>query len=109
MNNVILIGMPGSGKSTVGVLLAKALGYSFIDTDLIISRRAKKPLQNILNEDGIEAFLRLEEEVGESLECDHTVVATGGSMVVSEAAMRRLREAGRRSSWRGRRSRPQGR
>ena len=54
--------MPGSGKSTVGVLLAKALGYSFIDTDLIISRRAKKPLQNILNEDGIEAFLRLEEE-----------------------------------------------
>ena len=87
--------MPGSGKSTVGVLLAKALGYSFIDTDLIISRRAKKPLQNILNEDGIEAFLRLEEEVGESLECDHTVVATGGSMVVSEAAMRRLRDIGR--------------
>ena len=87
--------MPGSGKSTVGVLLAKALGYSFIDTDLIISRKAKKPLQNILNEDGIEAFLRLEEEVGESLECDHTVVATGGSMVVSEAAMRRLRDIGR--------------
>ncbi len=87
--------MPGSGKSTVGVLLAKALGYSFIDTDLIISRKAKKPLQNILNEDGIEAFLRLEEEVGGSLKCDHTVVATGGSMVVSEAAMRRLRDIGR--------------
>lgn len=87
--------MPGSGKSTVGVLLAKALGYSFIDTDLIISRRAKKPLQDILNEDGIETFLRLEEEVGGSLECDHTVVATGGSMVVSESAMRRLRDLGR--------------
>ena len=95
MNNIILIGMPGSGKSTVGVLLAKALGYSFIDTDLIISRRANKPLQKILDEDGIEAFLHLEEEVGGNLECDRTVVATGGSMVVSESAMRRLRELGR--------------
>lgn len=94
MNNIILIGMPGSGKSTVGVLLAKALGYSFIDTDLIISRRAEKPLQKILDEEGLESFLRLEREVGETLECEYTVVATGGSMVLSAGAMERLKKIG---------------
>lgn len=91
MANVILIGMPGSGKSTLGVLLAKALGYSFVDTDLIISRMADKPLQKILNEDGLDAFLELEEKVGRELECDKTVVATGGSMVLSEKAMQNLK------------------
>ena len=60
-NNIILIGMPGSGKSTLGVLLAKAIGYSFVDTDLIISRRAGKPLQKILDNDGLDSFLELEE------------------------------------------------
>ncbi|MBQ1506859.1 MAG: shikimate kinase [Ruminococcus sp.] len=95
MSNVVLIGMPGSGKSTVGVLLAKALGYSFVDTDLIISRRAEKPLQRILSEDGLDCFLRLEEEVGCELDCDHTVVATGGSMVLSEAAMDHLSQTGK--------------
>ncbi|MBR1482850.1 MAG: shikimate kinase [Ruminococcus sp.] len=94
MKNLILIGMPGSGKSTLGVLLAKAIGYAFTDTDLLISRRAGKPLQRILDEDGTEAFLRLEEAVGETLCCDHTVVATGGSMVLSERAMAHLREIG---------------
>lgn len=87
--------MPGSGKSTLGVLLAKTLGYSFIDTDLIISRRAEKPLQKILDNDGLNVFLKLEEEVGSSLECDHTVVATGGSMVLSEKAMGHLKSMGR--------------
>ena len=95
MNNVILIGMPGSGKSTLGVLLAKALGYSFIDTDLIISRRAEKPLQKILDSDGLERFLELEGQVGSELECDHTVVATGGSMVLSESAMAHLKGMGK--------------
>lgn len=95
MSNIILIGMPGSGKSTLGVLLAKSLGYSFIDTDLIISRRAGKPLQQILDTDGIDAFLALEQEVGEALTCDHTVVATGGSMVLSESAMAHLKTLGR--------------
>ena len=95
MNNVILIGMPGSGKSTLGVLLAKALGYSFVDTDLIISREANKPLQKILDEDGLDVFLSLEQKVGSTFACDHTVVATGGSMVLSEKAMLHLKKFGK--------------
>jgi shikimate kinase len=95
MNNVILTGMPGSGKSTLGVLLAKALGYSFVDTDLIISRMAGMPLQKILDEKGLDHFLALEEQAGEELECDHTVVATGGSMVLSDKAMRHLKAGGK--------------
>ena len=87
--------MPGSGKSTLGVLLAKALGYSFIDTDLVISRKAEMPLQKILDTDGLDRFLELEQEVGCELECDDTVVATGGSMVLSESAMKHLKEIGR--------------
>lgn len=94
MSNIILIGMPGSGKSTVGVLLAKALGYSFEDVDLVISRRAGKPLQRILDEDGLDSFLTLEEAVGSTLAADHTVIATGGSMVLSEAAMAHLQTMG---------------
>ncbi len=94
MSNIILIGMPGSGKSTVGVLLAKALGYSFEDVDLVISRRAGKPLQKILDEDGLDSFLTLEEAVGSTLAADHTVIATGGSMVLSDAAMAHLQTMG---------------
>ena len=82
--------MPGSGKSTLGVLLAKALGYSFIDTDLIISRKANKTLQQILDTDGLDSFLELEEQVGYELKCDKTVIATGGSMVLSSKAMQNL-------------------
>lgn len=87
--------MPGSGKSTVGVLLAKALGYSFVDTDLIISRKAEKTLQRIIDEDGLEEFLKLEAQTGEELECDCTVVATGGSMVLCDKAMENLRKQGK--------------
>lgn len=90
MKNIVLIGMPGSGKSTLGVLLAKAIGYSFIDTDLIIGKKANMPLQQILDKNGLDYFLELEQEVGESLECDHTVIATGGSMVISDKAMQHL-------------------
>lgn len=95
MDNIVLIGMPGSGKSTLGVLLAKALGYSFIDTDLIISRIAGKPLQKILDEDGLDSFLNVEEKVGMELECKKTVVATGGSMVLSKKAMDSLKKQGK--------------
>lgn len=95
MNNVVLIGMPGSGKSTSGVVLAKTLGYSFEDTDLVISKNAGKKLQQILDNDGVEAFLRLEETVGKTISCNNTVIATGGSMVLCDEAMKHLKSIGK--------------
>ena len=94
MDNVILIGMPGSGKSTVGVLLAKLLGYAFLDSDLLIQQRAGKRLFEILRDDGAEAFARLEEEVNAGLDVHRTVIATGGSAVYSDRAMAHLRSIG---------------
>ena len=94
MNNVILIGMPGCGKSTVGVLLAKNLGYSFIDSDLLIQQKEGRKLQDILNTDGIEYFGRLENEVNGSLDLIQTVVATGGSAVYWPESMAHLKSLG---------------
>ncbi len=94
--NVILIGMPGAGKSTIGVLLAKTLGYEFTDTDLIIQKRTGRLLQEIIDEDGIEGFLREEELAVLSVSgIDGSVIATGGSAVYSERAMKSLKENGR--------------
>ena len=92
--NVVLIGMPGAGKSTVGVVLAKALGMGFCDTDLAVQAAAGRRLQEILDRDGIAAFLRLEEQVVASLALTDTVIATGGSTVYGAAAMKRLHETG---------------
>ena len=91
-NNITLIGMPTSGKSTVGVILAKILGMDFVDTDLIIQRKAGKRLANIIAEDGLEGFLSLEEEVCAELEVENTVIATGGSVVYGEKAMAHLKD-----------------
>lgn len=93
-NNLILVGMPGAGKSTLGVLLAKALGKQFIDTDLLIQEREGALLQKIIDERGIDAFLRAEEQTLESLRAEDSVIATGGSAVYSESAMKHLREMG---------------
>ena len=93
--NVILIGMPGCGKSTVGVLLAKRLGYHFEDTDLILQRQAGKRLQEMLDEEGRDAVLAREEGVLLGFAGDETVLATGGSAVYSAAGMARLKERGR--------------
>lgn len=94
MANVVLIGMPGCGKSTVGVLLAKALGMDFVDTDVLLQAREGRLLQHMIDEDGIDAFLRREENAVLSLTCDNTVIATGGSVVYGEKAIAHLRENG---------------
>jgi len=91
-SNVTLIGMPGCGKSTVGVLLAKAMNLQFTDTDLLIQQRYGKFLWQLIEEQGIEAFKRMEAGVILSLDCESTCIATGGSAVYSGDAMRRLRE-----------------
>lgn len=95
MDNIILIGMPASGKSTVGVVLAKLLAYDFIDTDLLIQRREGLPLAEIIAQRGIDGFLAAEEAACLSLDASRTVVATGGSVVYSEAAMAHLKRRGR--------------
>lgn len=95
MNNIVLIGMPGAGKSTVGVLLAKTLGYAFLDTDLVIQEREGRLLQDLVDELGVEAFLDREAAAICSVDCDRTVIATGGSVVCRDGAMEHLRELGR--------------
>lgn len=94
-DNLILIGMPTSGKSTVGVILAKALGYEFLDIDLLIQKKEGKKLSEIMAERGVDGFLALEEEVTCGLDCAHTVIAPGGSVVYGEKGMEHLRSLGR--------------
>ena len=93
--NLTLIGMPGSGKSTVGVLLAKALGCRFLDVDLLIQQREGALLQDILDRRGVEGFLDAEEEAVLSLDCTGTVIAPGGSAVCREGAAEHLRSLGK--------------
>lgn len=92
--NIILIGMPASGKSTVGVILAKLLGFDFIDTDLLIQRREQQRLSEIIATRGLPAFLAAEEAACLSVQPSHSVIATGGSVVYSDAAMRHLKSLG---------------
>ena len=92
MNNIVLIGMPGTGKSVVGRALAERLNFTFLDVDDIIMEQAGKKLSQILREDGLDAFLAFEERVGMELDLSHTVIATGGSMVLSEKAMEHLKD-----------------
>lgn len=95
MSNIILIGMPGCGKSTVGVILAKTLGMDFIDTDLLICKREHSTLQKIIETRGLDEFERIECEIGRDLRCENTVIATGGSMVLYAEAMENLRNMGK--------------
>ncbi len=94
MNNIILIGMPGCGKSTLGVLLAKNLAYHFVDSDLLIQQKAGKKLQDILDQDGTDAFGKLENEVNLNLDIQNTVLATGGSAVYWDESMQHLKSIG---------------
>lgn len=89
--NLVLIGMPGSGKSTVGVLLAKRLGMGFVDTDLLIQEQAGRTLQDIVDQDGYQALRQIEEQVLLALDVQHQIISTGGSAVYSAAAMAHLK------------------
>lgn len=91
-NNVTLIGMPGVGKSTVGVVLAKVLGYRFVDSDLEIQERTGKLLHELITEYGDEGFLEIENQVNAGLQVKRSVIATGGSAVYGQDAMEHLRE-----------------
>lgn len=93
-NNIVLIGMPGVGKSTIGVILAKILGYGFLDSDLVIQERENKRLHQIITEEGIEGFLNIENAVNASLKAEKTIIATGGSAVYGKEAMEHLKEIG---------------
>lgn len=92
--NIILIGMPGVGKSTVGVVLAKHMGYSFADSDLLIQEQEGKLLHEIIKEQGREGFQAVENRVNASIHASRTVIATGGSVVYGEEAMRHLKKIG---------------
>ncbi len=95
MDNIILIGMPGCGKSTLGVVLARKLGYGYLDTDSFISQREKSTLQNIIDKHGLNYFLDIESSVGSEIVCDRVIIATGGSMIMSEKAMDNLKSLGK--------------
>ena len=92
--NIVLIGMPGVGKSTVGVILAKIMGLKFIDSDLCIQEREKRLLKDIIAEEGVDKFIEIEGSVLSSLDADNSVIATGGSAVYSAEAMEKLKENG---------------
>lgn len=91
MKNIVLIGMPGVGKSTVGVILAKEIGYEFVDSDLVIQKRTGKLLKEIIAEKGVDGFLKLEEEINASIKAEKSVIATGGSVVYGKDAMQHFK------------------
>jgi len=94
MKNIILIGMPGAGKSTAGVIIAKTLGLNFIDTDIVIQEHDGRLLQEIIDGVGPEVFKQIEETTILTLQCHNTVIATGGSVVFSRSAMEHLKSGG---------------
>ena len=93
-DNIVLIGMPGVGKSTIGVVLAKVLGYQFIDADLVIQEQTGRLLKDIIAEDGIEEFIKTENRINASICPKNAVIATGGSVVYGKEAMEHLSQIG---------------
>lgn len=93
-SNIILIGMPGVGKSTVGVILAKMLGFRFLDSDLIIQEQAGKLLHEIIKEVGTDGFIEVENRVNSGICAERSIIATGGSAVYGVSAMEHLKEIG---------------
>lgn len=95
MNNIILIGMPAAGKSTIGVILAKELGYQFIDSDLLIQNSQKRLLYTIIQQDGIDRFIEIEQQINSNINADKAVISTGGSVIYSTKAMEHLKSIGK--------------
>lgn len=92
--NIVLIGMSGAGKSTLGVLLAKALGMDYVDTDIVIQHHEGRLLQDIIDNDGIEKFMEVEERIVSELQLRNCIISTGGSVIYSEKAMNVLKQGG---------------
>lgn len=95
MNNFILIGMPAAGKSTIGVVVAKRLGYRFIDTDILIQEEEGRLLKEIIAEKGIEGFLEIEDRINAGVNAERTVISPGGSVIYCENAMKHYKEIGK--------------
>lgn len=93
-DNIVLIGMPGVGKSTVGVVLAKVMGYQFVDADLVIQEKERKLLCEIIEEVGADGFIEVENRINSRIEAQHAIIATGGSVVYGKEAMTHLKEIG---------------
>lgn len=94
-DNIILIGMPTSGKSTVGVILAKILGYNFIDSDIVIQEKEGRKLSEIIETEGIDGFIDIENRINTGIEAEKTVIATGGSVVYGNEAMQHYKNIGK--------------
>lgn len=95
MKNIVLIGMPGVGKSTIGVILAKQLGYEFVDSDLVIQKRENRLLREIIEQKGVDGFIQVENQVNASLSVEKSIIATGGSVVYGREAMKHLKKIGK--------------
>lgn len=93
-NNIVLIGMPGAGKSTLGIVLAKIMNYDFIDADLVIQQQCDKTLQKLIDACGPDGFIEVENEILCDIQAEHSVIATGGSAVYSDPAMKHLASIG---------------
>ncbi|WP_026512446.1 shikimate kinase [Butyrivibrio sp. NC2007] len=94
-DNVVLIGMPTSGKSTMGVILAKILGYRFLDADIVIQEKEGKKLSKIIEEEGVDGFIEIENRINAGIETEKTVIATGGSVVYGKEAMDHYKNIGK--------------
>lgn len=94
MKNIVLIGMPGCGKSTVGVVLAKILGYRFLDSDLVIQEQEDRLLSDIIEQEGVDGFNEIENRINASINVRKTVIATGGSVIYGKDAMEHFKDIG---------------
>ncbi|WP_026652922.1 shikimate kinase [Butyrivibrio proteoclasticus] len=94
-DNIILVGMPTSGKSTIGVILAKILGYNFLDADIVIQEKENRKLSEIIETEGVDGFIDIENRINTGIEAQKTVIATGGSVVYGREAMEHYKNIGR--------------